>query len=614
MQVQVPDVGEAQDVEVVEILVAVGDTVSKDDSLLVLESDKASMEIPSPVDGVISSIAVSEGDTVEEGDVIVEIDAAGDNKDDDKKDDGEKDDGKKDDGKKDEDKKQKESELEDSGEDESGTEDEKDKREEAEDEDDGSQDDQGEGDQDDAGTREEASAAETEDTDTDTDKGSSSAIKPVHVPDVGEAQDVEVVEVLVAAGDEVSKDQSLVVLESDKASMEIPAPDDGVIKSVAVSEGDTVAEGDLLLEMEVTDDDSEASAADQSDSAGKASASREKESADKSSKAEASADDNESGSGDADEAEAKKEADDAGEPGTGLDTGVHAGPAVRKQARELGVALKEVKGTGKHGRVLKEDVQAFVKKRLTTEGSAGGGIPAVPEVDFSKFGPTEKRPLSRIRKASARNLHRSWLNIPHVTQFDEADITELEAFRKSQNSQGGDTKLTPLAFLVKACVRALQEYPQFNSSIESNFDHLIIKQFYNIGIAVETENGLVVPVLKEADQKGVVQIAAECAELAAQARDKKLPMDAMQGATFTISSLGGIGGTKFTPIVNSPEVAILGVSRSKVTPVWSGSEFEPRTLLPLSLSYDHRAIDGAEAARFTNYLAMVLTDLRRIIL
>ena len=283
------------------------------------------------------------------------------------------------------------------------------------------------------------------------------------------------------------------------------------------------------------------------------------------------------------------------------------------------MSLAEVKGTGQKGRILKEDIQQYVKARLS--GAAGdqaglSGIPSVPVVDFSRFGEVEAVPLSRIRKASARNLHRSWLNVPHVTQFDEADITDLESFRLEQNQrlQGEGMKLTPLAFLVKAAVTALQKYPQFNSSLAGDGESLLHKKFWHLGIAVETPDGLVVPVLKDADKKGVIQLAQESAQLAAQAREGKLPLDALQGATFTISSLGGIGGTAFTPIVNAPEVAILGVSRSRVAPVWNGAEFTPRTLLPLSLSYDHRAIDGAEAARFTHYLAHVLSDLREIIL
>ena len=279
--------------------------------------------------------------------------------------------------------------------------------------------------------------------------------------------------------------------------------------------------------------------------------------------------------------------------------------------------LSGIKGSGKYGRILKEDVQLYVKQRMKAGGSAvGSGIPVIPVVDFSKHGEIEIKPLSRIPKASAKNLHRSWLNVPHVTQFDEADITEMEVFRKSQNQElaPDGVKVTPLAFLVRAVVATLVKYPQFNSSIDPDYDHLILKKYFNIGIAVETPDGLVVPVIKDADKKGIVSLAVEASDLAAKARDKKLPIDAMQGATFTISSLGGIGGTAFTPIVNAPEVAILGVSRSKVVPVYDGAEFVPRTMLPLSLSYDHRAIDGAEAARFTSYLAMVISDLRHALM
>ena len=278
--------------------------------------------------------------------------------------------------------------------------------------------------------------------------------------------------------------------------------------------------------------------------------------------------------------------------------------------------LAQVKGTGRHGRILKEDIQQFVARQLKGQGTGSSGIPAIPTVDFAKFGEIEQLALPRIRQVSARNLHRSWLNVPHVTQFDEADVTDLETFRSEQNQTlaADGVKLTPLAFLIKASVAALQAHPQFNASIAPDYKHLILKKYFNIGIAVETEQGLVVPVIKGADGKGVVELARESAALAARARDRKLTVDEMQGATFTISSLGGIGGTMFTPIVNAPEVAILGASRSKVAPVWDGEQFGPRTLLPLSLSYDHRAIDGAEAARFTRYLASLLSDLRKLIL
>jgi pyruvate dehydrogenase E2 component (dihydrolipoamide acetyltransferase) len=537
-QILVPDVGEAEDVEVIEVLVAVGDEVSVDDSLVVLESDKASMEIPTPHAGKIVKLHVKEGDSVEEGKLIAEIEIAGAE----------------------------------------ATEAAPESEPEAQPE----------------------SVAVTAEPDPTSVVTVSEEI--IAVPDVGEASDITVTEILIQIGDEILIDDSLVVLESDKASMEIPATSGGKVLEIIVKEGDEVNEGDPLVKIAAQSEGHAPSPEIQAKSIA-----------------------------------AKPPGVDPREPGAevippalsappiekqveAVNTAkVHAGPAVRKQAREYGVDLGEVKGSGRSGRILKDDIQEYVKARLSKPAGAesvGSGIPAVPEVDFSKFGEIGLVPMSRIKQASAKNLHRSWLNVPHVTQFDEADVTELEAFRKQQNtelaSQG--VKLTPLAFLVKACVNALQTYPQFNSSLQADYKNLIHKRFYNIGVAVETPDGLVVPVIKDADQKGVLQLADETAELAAKARDKKLPMDAMQGATFTISSLGGIGGTKFTPIVNAPEVAILGVSRSKVEPVWNGSEFQPRTILPLSLSYDHRAIDGAEAARFTNYLGKVLTDVRRLLL
>lgn len=539
-KVLVPDVGEAEDVEVVELLVAVGDTIAADDSLLVLESDKASMEVPSPIGGTVVSIAVSEGDKVEEGTLLLEIDSV-----------------------------------------ETGSASDEPVAE--------------------AAPAEEVTARSTSEDVPAEPTGTPKKIetsKVISVPDVGDAEEVTVVELLVRQGDSVTDGDSLVVLESDKASMEIPTDLTGVVQEVMVHEGDEVKEGDPLVTIVGTVDASDSVPADEDD-------------------------------GGDDTAGVTKPAPQPAKPlaetpmeaeqTTTSSAKVYAGPAVRKQAREYGVDLSTVSGTGRKDRILKEDIQLYVKQRLSSSSSAqpqGSGIPEIPVQDFTKFGEIEEKTLSRIRKVSAKNLHRSWLNIPHVTQFDEADITDLETFRSSQNQilQKDGVKLTPLAFLVKAVVDALIRYPQFNSSISKDYDHLVLKKYYHIGIAVETDDGLVVPVLKDADKKGIVQIAQETAALAAQARDKKLPMDAMQGASFTISSLGGIGGTKFTPIVNAPEVAILGVSRSKVTPVWDGSDFQPRTILPLSLSYDHRAIDGAEAARFTNYLAKVLSDMRHVLL
>ncbi len=426
----------------------------------------------------------------------------------------------------------------------------------------------------------------------------------VLVPDVGEADNIEVVELLVSVGDTVAKDDSLVVLESDKASMEIPSPFAGVITAIRVKVGDTVDEGDLILELDVESPVvTETGKTDE----------LKNEQAQPGAKptGDSLAPDNNR------DVEMTESVPPSVIEATSSTDKVHAGPAVRKQAREYGVQLSGIDGSGKYGRILKEDVQRYVKQQMSSAGrSAAGGIPEIPVVDFSKFGETEIQPLSRIRRASAKNLHRSWLNVPHVTQFDEADITEMEVFRNNQNQElaADGIKVTPLAFLVKAVVTTLIKFPQFNSSISPDYEHLVLKKYFNIGVAVETPDGLVVPVIKAADKKGIIHLAQEASELAAKARDRKLPIDAMQGATFTISSLGGIGGTAFTPIVNAPEVAILGVSRSKVIPVYDGKEFLPRTMLPLSLSYDHRAIDGAEAARFTTYLVKVLSDLRRILM
>ncbi|MCG8435406.1 MAG: 2-oxo acid dehydrogenase subunit E2, partial [Gammaproteobacteria bacterium] len=356
---------------------------------------------------------------------------------------------------------------------------------------------------------------------------------------------MEVVELLVAVGDDIDVDTSILVLESDKASMEIPSPYGGRVASIAVGVGDKVEEGTLLIEIETSTAETAEAEEDQAAPETEAPAAHEAPAVE-----EASA-----------VAEPDREAPAvvAAEGGDAKGSSVHAGPAVRKQAREYGVALEEVSGSGRSGRILKEDIQNHVKSLLQGGGAGvGGAIPPIPDTDFTRFGEVELKPLSRIRKASARNLHRSWLNVPHVTQFDEADITDLEEFRKTQNHElaAQGVKLTPLAFLVRAVVAALKQYPRFNASIEKNYEHLVLKKYYNIGIAVETDDGLVVPVVRDADRKGVIELAQQCASLAADAREKNLAMDAMQGATFTISSLGGIGGTAFTPIVNAPEVAI----------------------------------------------------------
>jgi pyruvate dehydrogenase E2 component (dihydrolipoamide acetyltransferase) len=427
------------------------------------------------------------------------------------------------------------------------------------------------------------------------------AANEVKVPDIGDFDDVPVIEVLVKAGDAVKKDDSLIVLESDKATMEVPSPSDGTVKEVRVKVGDKVKEGTLILML-----DGGAAAKEAPAPAAKAPAPAAKAPAPAAAPAPAPT-----------PATAVTPAQAGAQS-----TPAHASPGVRRFARELGVDIAKVNGAGPKGRILKEDIQNFIKQALAGGGAAAGsvakgggladlGLPPWPKVDFAKFGPIEAQPLSRIQKISGAALARNWVMIPHVTQFDEADITELEAFRAKVNEEIAKTgvKVTPLAFLIKAVVAALKKYPKFNSSLDG--DNLIVKQYWNIGFAADTPQGLVVPVIKNADQKGVVELAKETSELAAKAREGKLGPAEMQGGTFTISSLGGIGGTAFTPIVNAPEVAILGVSKAAMKPVWNGKEFAPRLIMTLSLSYDHRVIDGALGARFTAYLAQVISDLRR---
>jgi pyruvate dehydrogenase E2 component (dihydrolipoamide acetyltransferase) len=442
----------------------------------------------------------------------------------------------------------------------------------------------------------------------------------VCVPDIGEASDVEVIEILVSKGDHISLDDSLVVLESDKASMEIPSPCEGTVESIEVKVGDKVDEGDPILVI-LTEDKELAQQVVNSEE-------EVDSSVNVAGDAGSEAPENVSEKGALEEAAQQEplgqEPSQQEQSPKGLDTDpagtskVHAGPSVRKQAREYGVDLSKVTGSGKFGRVIKEDVIAYVKDRLSQQasGTAGAGIPAIPEIDFSKFGEVEVVTRSRVQQASARNLHRSWLNVPLVTQFDHADITALESFRKDQNVRLADQgiKMTPLVFFIRAVISGLQTYPQFNASLHPDGEHIIYKKYINIGIAVETDAGLVVPVIRNADKKGLLALAGETADLARQAREKRLSIDALQGASFTISSLGGIGGTAFTPIVNAPEVAVLGLSRARIEAVYDGEEFQPRTMLPLSLSYDHRAIDGAEAARFTDHLAQVLSDTRLMLL
>jgi len=441
----------------------------------------------------------------------------------------------------------------------------------------------------------------------------------VKVPDIGDFKDVPVIEVLVKPGDTVKKDDSLITLESDKATMEVPAPSGGTVKDIRVKVGDKVSEGVAILTLEGGGGEAAKPAPAPTPAATRAESPAPKAPAP--AKAQPAPQPAPQKTAPAPEAPPPTPRAPSAE---GHQVPPHASPGVRRFARELGVDVAQLKGSGPKGRILKEDIQGFVKGALSAGTAlvsrpAGGGLadlglPAWPKVDFAKFGPVEVKPLTRIQKISGPALARNWVMIPHVTQFDEADITELEAFRAKVNEEHAKAgiKVTPLAFLVKAVVAALKKYPAFNSSLDG--ENLVLKRYWHVGFAADTPNGLVVPVIKNADQKGVVDIAKETSELAAKAREGKLGPADMQGGTFSISSLGGIGGTAFTPIINAPEVAILGVSKAFMKPVWNGKEFAPRQMLPLSLSYDHRVIDGASAARFTAYLAQVIADLRRSVL
>src|SRR5262245_24463953 len=544
-QVVVPDIGEFKDVAGIEVLVKPGDAVTKEQSLITLESDKATMEIPSPSAGVVKELKIKMGDKVSKGSPILELDA-------------------KDDASRQQPKAEQKPEP----------------RKEAKPE-----------------PRQEARPESKP-----TGDGSSTTIP---VPDIGDFKEVEVIEVLVKPGDAVTKEQSLITLESDKATMEIPSPSAGVVKELRIKVGDKVSKGAPILVLSA----SPGGAATAPPAATSASAPAPSKPAASTPAA----------------APAPAPQPVPREPQEESGAKPHASPSVRKFARELGVDLTQVQGSGPKGRILHSDIQAFVKGALSKAPAAvtakGGGplpfnLPAWPEVDFAKFGPVEAKPLSRIQKLSGPYLHRNWISIPHVTQFDEADITDLEAFRKAQTAETEKKgfKLTMLAFMIKACVTALRQFPVFNSSLEKSGENIVIKKYYHIGVAVDTPGGLVVPVVRDADRKGVFDLAHELSELSKLARDGKLKPGDMQGGTFSISSLGGIGGTAFTPIINAPEVAILGVSRGAMRPVWNGKEFAPRLMLPLALSYDHRVIDGATAARFSSFLVSVLSDIRKLIL
>lgn len=438
-----------------------------------------------------------------------------------------------------------------------------------------------------------------------------SNIKDVLVPDIGEFDAVEVIEVLVKSGDAVSVEDPLLTMESDKASMDVPSPFSGTVKTVKIKAGDKVSQNDLILtlvvkELETADtetsaetENSEATAPENKDIV----STRESES---------------TSSGAVSKEPARRPPPIVMSVNQKSFLRAHASPSIRKFARELGVDLSQVHGSGRKERITKEDVQEFVKQALggTASGTAaaGSGIPAMPEIDFSKFGPVEIKPLSRIQKKAAVNLHRGWLNLPIVTHHDEADITELEYFRKSLKDEAAKqgVKVTPLVFLLKACAVAIRKHPNFNSSLTADKENLVLKKYLHIGVAVDTPDGLVVPVIRDVEQKGLLELAKELGEVSEKARAKKLKTNDIQGGCFSISSLGGIGGTAFTPLVNAPEVAILGVTRSRMMPVWNGKEFLPRLMLPMDLTYDHRVIDGAQAARFMVDLCEILSDMRRM--
>lgn len=573
VEVKVPDIGDFDNVEVIEVLVSEGDTIEAEQSLITVESDKASMEIPASASGKVKSLKVKVGDKVQEGSVILEIESAQEQKSADKKN-AEK-----------EPKADREEPQADSASD-SNTKD---------------------------------SGQKAHESEPQASSGAGGSVTVV-IPDIGDFDEVEVIEVLVNEGDSVEAEQSLITVESDKASMEIPSSESGTVKSLKVKVGDKVSKGTAILELAVTGSGGAKSSQAPAKASEEPSKSEQSKPAEKQDNSEASGEESAEESSQTQRTSPTQAFEEDKRPLRELP---HASPSVRKFARELGVSLAQVKGSGPKDRILADDVRQFVKQAVAGGGAgtgtspgAGGGLQVLawPKVDFAKFGPVQSKPLSRIKKLSGANLHRNWVMIPHVTNNDEADITDLEALRKQLNKEHekSGVKVTMLAFLIKACVAALKKFPEFNASLDG--DNLVLKQYYHIGFAADTPNGLVVPVIRDADQKGVLDLARETSELAAQARDGKLSPAQMQGGTFSISSLGGIGGTDFTPIINAPEVAILGVSRSSMQPVWDGSAFQPRLMLPLSLSYDHRVIDGASAARFNAYLGQLLSDFRRIAL
>ncbi len=524
-QINIPDIG-GDEVTCTEIMVKVGDKVEVDQSIINVEGDKASMEVPAPEAGIVTEILVKEGDMVTTGTPMIMLEAEGS-----------------------------------------------------------------------AETKEEVKAEVKEEISV---AATASEVVEIFVPDIG-GDEVTCTEIMVKVGDSVEVEQSIINVEGDKASMEVPAPIAGVVKEILVKEGDMVATGKLIMKFETQSAPAPAPKVE----------AKEEAVAPKTEEPKA----------------VQQSVGTQGLPQAAVEKATsfaHATPVVRRLAREFGIDLDKVRPTGRKDRILKEDVQNYVKSAVAAyEGNgsakadgAGLGLLPWPKVDFSKFGEVEEQQLSRIKKISGANLHRNWVMIPHVTQWDKADITELENFRKEQNAflakTKQDLKITPLVFIMKAAAKALEQFPLFNSSLSEDGESVILKKYVNIGVAVDTPNGLVVPVFKDVNKKGILELSRELMEVSKKARDGKLKGSDMQGGCFTISSLGGIGGTHFTPIVNAPEVAILGVSKSSTDPVWNGKEFAPRLMLPLSLSYDHRVIDGADGARFITYLSSVLADLRRL--
>jgi len=551
-EIKVPDIGGFEDVPVIEILVQEGDSIDVETPLVTLESDKAAMDVPSPAAGKVGKIIVSVDDKVSEGSPILVLET-----------------------------------------------------EEAEDEaaSGGS-----------AGETGEAAPREAGEQASGQPEESSGGAAEVTVPDIGDFTEVEIIEVHVGRGDTIEAEDPIITLESDKATMDVPSPLSGKVADMKVNKGDKVSKGDLILTLE--------GGGASGQSARESGKSRDEEAAAPSSGEASPSPEPERPAG---ESTPSHEPPPTLPSAEGREKGAtpHASPSVRRFARELGVDITQVEGSGRKGRILKEDVQNWVKKRVhegapapAAASGGGGALPEMPDIDFAQFGDVEVVPLNRIKKLTAVNLHRAWLHVPHVTQHEEADITKLEEFRKDVKKEAEErgVRVTMLAFLMKACVAALREYPRFNASLKNDGENLVVKHYYNIGIAVDTPDGLVVPAIRNVDRKGIYELANELSEVSQRARDRKLSPNDLQGATFTISSLGGIGGTAFTPIVNAPEVAILGVSRAQMKPVYQDGEFVPRLMLPLALSYDHRVIDGAEGARFVVFLSKVLEDARRLLL